>query len=370
MSALLSFLPLRGQDGIEGPIRPDMLLVIFSSNASICARCHDIDERVLRRHIARLVTAGLVKRRDSATKKRFPLRENGRIADAFGIDLRPGLVRGRELLARAKQLQQEREEARSVRARILACRQDLLQAVETLPSEIAAKVEDMKGWLRRKLTIAALREALDWITSIARSVIAPVDSVPCPIGSDTQPTTHRSCTAPSEPAEISLASSPVPSSRPRTTSSALAADQTACKNVQNRQHARGLNTTPTEIKNRCSRPRTTKESAADGQNVRAGVHEIELISKGLQAWPNVSQFFPEPPRGRSDLDEILFLLGKMMKINFGDVARYTARLGPEAVLGAFDYLIAHAEEISSPRAYLSAVMRDPSRLSKMRKRLA
>lgn len=367
MSALLSFLPLRGQDGIEGPIRPDMMLVIFASNASICARCHDIDERVLRRHIARLVTAGLVQRRDSATKKRFPLRENGRIADAFGIDLRPGLFRGRDLMARAKQLQDEHEEARSVRARILAYRQELLHTGEKLSPDLAIKVEDIKAWLRRKLTLKDLRAALDWIKSFARHAVAPVDSAPSLTGSDTPPGTHRSSTAPADTPETSLPGSPVYSSRPRTASCARAPDQANRKNVQHLQPTPAVDIASSNIRKRCSRVGTTKESAADGHNVRAGVHEIDLLSKGLQAWPNIQQFFPEPPRNRSDLDEILFLLGKMMKIDLVDVARYTAKIGPEAVLKVFDYLIAHAEKISSPKAYLAAVVRDPARLSKMRR---
>lgn len=67
LNALLSFLPRRDLSDEGG-------LIVFPSNATLGARAHGMAESTLRRHIARLVGAGLIARHDSPNGKRYATR--------------------------------------------------------------------------------------------------------------------------------------------------------------------------------------------------------------------------------------------------------------------------------------------------------
>ena len=65
-------------------------LVVFPSNRELSVRAHGIPASTLRRHIAALVDAGLILRRDSPNGKRYVRRApGGGIEQAFGFDLSP-----------------------------------------------------------------------------------------------------------------------------------------------------------------------------------------------------------------------------------------------------------------------------------------
>lgn len=81
LEALLSFHPERELDG-SSPI------VVFPSNAELSLRSRGMADATLRRHLAALVEAGLILRRDSPNGKRYCRRDDhGGIEAAFGFDL-------------------------------------------------------------------------------------------------------------------------------------------------------------------------------------------------------------------------------------------------------------------------------------------
>ncbi|PTR12533.1 plasmid replication protein RepC [Cereibacter azotoformans] len=101
--ALLTFLPAR-------ELAEDAPLVVFPSNATLSERAHGMPESTLRRHIAALVRAGVVARRDSPNGKRYAHRDrSGALAQAFGFDLRPLLVRAAEIAEAAHEVEAEAE---------------------------------------------------------------------------------------------------------------------------------------------------------------------------------------------------------------------------------------------------------------------
>ena len=71
-------------------------LVVFPSNAAICERLNGMPCSTMRRHIARLVNAGFIQRRDSPNGKRFS-RRYGDTREAFGFDLTPLVMRFAEV---------------------------------------------------------------------------------------------------------------------------------------------------------------------------------------------------------------------------------------------------------------------------------
>ena len=92
----------RGRDG-EGSDG----IVVFPSNRAAAVRAHGMAPATLRRHLAFLVDAGLIIRRDSPNGKRYARRgQGGEIEIAFGFDLSP-------LVARAEEIENLAEEVRA-----------------------------------------------------------------------------------------------------------------------------------------------------------------------------------------------------------------------------------------------------------------
>ena len=82
-------------------------IVVFPSNRELSIRAHGMAPATLRRHLACLVDAGLIIRRDSPNGKRYARRgQGGEIESAFGFDLTP-------LVARADEIENLAEEVRA-----------------------------------------------------------------------------------------------------------------------------------------------------------------------------------------------------------------------------------------------------------------
>lgn len=109
LNALLSFLPAR--DLTDGAA-----LVVHPSNASLSDRAHGMAESTLRRHLAALVRAGLIARRDSPNGKRYLARSlDGAARQAFGFDLRPLLVLAPRIAEAARETRRAEAEAQVAR---------------------------------------------------------------------------------------------------------------------------------------------------------------------------------------------------------------------------------------------------------------
>ena len=120
LRALLSFLP-KTQDQ-----RSDLFLV-WPSNEALAKRADGMDERTLRRHLARLSEASLIERRGSPNGKRFALRYKSAVVAAYGFTLSPLFARRSEILETAEAVRLESEFRDVERAHIL----DLLHQLGT-----------------------------------------------------------------------------------------------------------------------------------------------------------------------------------------------------------------------------------------------
>ncbi|MDF9789344.1 DNA-binding transcriptional ArsR family regulator [Methylorubrum extorquens] len=93
LDALASFLPETALQIGEGPG-----LVVFPSNRALGSRTRGMAESTIRRHLAALVEAGIVIRRDSPNGKRYCRRgAGGQVAQAYGFDLAPLVARASEI---------------------------------------------------------------------------------------------------------------------------------------------------------------------------------------------------------------------------------------------------------------------------------
>jgi replication initiation protein RepC len=86
----------------------------------------------LRRHLACLVDAGLIIRRDSPNGKRFARRgQGGAIEDAFGFDLMPLVARAAEIENLAEEVRAENREMALLREKITLTRRDIAKMIAT-----------------------------------------------------------------------------------------------------------------------------------------------------------------------------------------------------------------------------------------------
>jgi len=124
LNALLSFYPetvLTGED-----------LIVFPSNRQLALRAHGMAPATLRRHLACLVDAGLIVRRDSPNGKRYARKDRaGEIELAFGFDLAPLVVRSEEFEAWAEEIRLEQRALAFARERITICRRDIVKMIAT-----------------------------------------------------------------------------------------------------------------------------------------------------------------------------------------------------------------------------------------------
>jgi replication initiation protein RepC len=125
LNALLTFHPettLTGEDE----------LVVFPSNEQLSLRAHGMPASTLRRHLAVLVDAGLIARRDSPNGKRYARKNRaGAIELAFGFDLSPLVVRSDEIENLAKEVEAEARALKLARERITLCRRDIAKMIAT-----------------------------------------------------------------------------------------------------------------------------------------------------------------------------------------------------------------------------------------------
>jgi replication initiation protein RepC len=90
----------------------------------------------LRRHLASLVEAGLIVRKDSANGKRFARKDDaGDVESAFGFDLSPLLARAEELAALAQQVVAARAAFRKAKENLTICRRDVRKLITAAMEE-------------------------------------------------------------------------------------------------------------------------------------------------------------------------------------------------------------------------------------------
>ncbi len=175
MQGLLSFFP---DDALGG--NADM--VVFPSNKAICERLNGMPCSTMRRHLARLVEAGLLMRRDSPNGKRY-VRKHGEERVAFGFDLSPLYCRTEEITRAAEAVREAEDRVRRLREVVSLMRRDLAALAEFgeeiqpglgLWDQFRDKAVLTARALRRKLTLeelSAYRIGLEALLDHARKVI-------------------------------------------------------------------------------------------------------------------------------------------------------------------------------------------------------
>ncbi|MCM2396034.1 replication initiation protein RepC [Rhizobium sp. S95] len=182
LDALLSFFP-----GNE--LRQGSQLIVFPSNVQLALRAHGMAGATLRRHLAILVDAGLIVRKDSANGKRYARKDGaGQVETAFGFDLSPLLARSEELAIMAQQVLADREAFRKAKESLTICRRDVRKLITAALEEGAngdwEVVEDtyiaLVSRIPRAPTLGDLLAVLDEMNLLREEVVNRLEIQPNP----------------------------------------------------------------------------------------------------------------------------------------------------------------------------------------------
>ena len=173
LNALLSFYP-------KNELAAEDTMIVFPSNAQLSLRAHGMAEQTIRRHLASLIEAGLLTRRDSANGKRFVRRDRaGQIDEAFGFSLAPLLARAEEIERLAAEVEAERLTLQRLKERLTICRRDVVKLIETAIEEGAtgdwdaaqAEYRAILADYPRKPSAAMVAETLDAMAFLRDNIV-------------------------------------------------------------------------------------------------------------------------------------------------------------------------------------------------------
>ncbi len=179
LDALLSFYP-------DNELRQDRSLIVFPSNVQLALRAHQMADATIRRHLAALVEAGLIIRRDSANGKRYARKDrSGGIQSAFGFDLSPLLARAEEFRRMAEEAIAQRESLRQAKADLTICRRNVRKLITAALEEGAegnwAELEDVYSRIVQKLprsaNLASVVIALNALRILEGDVVKCLDQL-------------------------------------------------------------------------------------------------------------------------------------------------------------------------------------------------
>ena len=175
LQGLLSFFP---DDALGGNAE----MIVFPSNKAICERLNGMPCSTMRRHLAWLVDAGLLIRRDSPNGKRY-VRKDGKERVSFGFDLSPLYRRAEEIARAAEAVREAENRVKRLREVVSLMRRDLAALAEfgeeTQPglglwNQLRDTAALTARALRRKLSLedlAQFRGELEALLDQARNAI-------------------------------------------------------------------------------------------------------------------------------------------------------------------------------------------------------
>ncbi|MBY5330522.1 plasmid replication protein RepC [Rhizobium leguminosarum] len=173
LNALLSFYP-------KNELAEENGLIVFPSNIQLSLRTHGMAEQTVRRHLAALVEAGLLLRKDSPNGKRYVRRDRaGEVNEAFGFSLAPLLARAEEIEQLAAAVMAERLHVQRLRERITLCRRDIAKLIEAAVEEeipgdwqgLYGEFRDLIEGLARTPTAAQLELLLHELEALRMDIL-------------------------------------------------------------------------------------------------------------------------------------------------------------------------------------------------------
>ncbi|TNC59434.1 plasmid replication protein RepC [Rubellimicrobium roseum] len=319
LQALLSFLPGR-------ELRDGEPLVVFPSNARLSERTRGMPESTLRRHLAALLRAGLLLRRDSPNGKRYVRRDGeGQVVAAYGFDLRPLLLRAADLEALARAAEAEDLALSHLRTEVSVLLRDALKLAAFLGKEPEPWLLAVRARLRRRLERVDLEDLVrDLVVQVEKDRRCAL-STEGMSGSDSQNERHIESHI-QTPYESSEAEAGCEDARPKRSSGG----PEPCQRTETRA------------------PKTPRTPGIP----------LELL---LTACPEVLAYAATPPRRWRDLVDLAEMLRGYMGIGTPVWTEACHRMGPELAAGVLAAMLQRFGEIRNPGGYLRQLTRQHGR---------
>lgn len=174
LSSLLSFLP-------DDHMSEKNDLVVFPSNHQLSLRAHGMPESTLRRHLASLVEARIIARKDSPTRKRYAHKDReGEIELAFGFSFAPLLNRASEISAVADQIISDQKALKRLRDEVSVIRRDNAAAFADntdVSGNLCASLQELFVRFRNIVNTIPRRASFDELTGIKATLEAIGDEI-------------------------------------------------------------------------------------------------------------------------------------------------------------------------------------------------
>ena len=173
LDALLTFFP-------DDELSSEKALVVFPSNAQLSLRARGMAAATLRRHLAVLVEAGLISRKDSPNGKRYVRRgREGGIDEAYGFSLAPLLARAVEIETMAARIAADRQMLRGMKERVTICRRDIAKLIsaavwEAVPGDwerMSSIYQAILQRIPRAATIENLAPIIEDLETIRQDIV-------------------------------------------------------------------------------------------------------------------------------------------------------------------------------------------------------
>ncbi|OAN76829.1 hypothetical protein A8B82_13935 [Sulfitobacter sp. EhC04] len=307
LQALLGFHPETAL-GADNPAA-----VVYPSNKAICERLNGMPCSTMRRHIARLVDAGVILRRDSPNGKRY-VRRNGGAKLAYGFDLTPLAHRFEEFSRIADRLEEAEARRNRLREMVSLMRRDLAGYVEygitrrpDLPlwDQMSDLARLTARDLRRKLGIEDLTILKAKLVAALEEVIACIDMAETP--------------------ELSTSDAEIEQHH-----------QSSNKEYIDKEKAEVRGDTPREID-------------------AAPLHQPPPLSQVLSTCKEIQSFSQGAVRHWEDLIRLSDVVSPMMGIGASVWQEAKCRLGRAQAAATLAAMLERFSEIKSPSAYLRSL---------------
>ncbi|SDY84582.1 helix-turn-helix domain-containing protein [Citreimonas salinaria] len=296
LRAHLSLLP-------RGPLDSSQLLMSFASIETVMDRSSMQCERRWRRAEVELERAGLITRKLSPNRRRFPIRDHrGKPTDGFGINLRP-------LFERVPELHQMRSDIKAQAAEVAA-----------LKTSIRARLHALKE---------RFGDGVEWLLTFYESV--------------TRLLRRKTVT------RVELAS---------VLNDIERLDQPDWARVKSPET--GVSRSGQE------HPEAGTMSAADGQTVRHIESEINY-SKNAPSRTTTGQILARcaslkdlvPVKQYRGIEDVAHSVARALSMREGTILSAMKRMGVVATLQALDYLASRESQVRCPDAYLATLAQHP-----------
>ncbi|MBB4018785.1 replication initiation protein RepC [Chelatococcus caeni] len=312
LNALLSFHP-------ETLLAAGNELVVFPSNRELSLRAHGMAPATLRRHLAALVEAGLVIRRDSPNGKRYARKGPGGVIEtAYGFDLSPLVSRAGEFERIADDVRAHRKAVRLLRERITLLRRDARKLIqfaeqETLPGpwpDLADRLASLSSQLPPTTTKAVLEATANALQHLCNDVHKTLED--------------------------------------NIISQKMSADES-----QSERHLQTLSSEDSESEDRSIAATVPETPPALHQPT--GRHDDVRLEDVLSACPTITDYCSTPITSWSELLKAADLVRTFLGIGRNAWHESCQLLGPRTAAAVIAAVLERHDQIHSPRAYLHAL---------------